>query len=55
MPFIIVRKNRINIYDINESIDTRIYMTEYEALTQLDKLQQDYDIPLTLAGEACDP
>jgi hypothetical protein len=52
MPFIIVRKNRIGIYDINERVDTRIYMTESEALTWLDKLQQDYDIPLTLAGEA---
>jgi hypothetical protein len=52
MPFIIVRKNRINIYDINESIDTRIYMTESEALTRLDKLQRDYDVPLTLAKGA---
>ena len=52
MPFIIVRKNRIGIYDINESVDTRIYMTEAEALARLDKLQQDYNVPLTLAGEA---
>ena len=52
MPFIIVRMNHIGIYDINESVDTRIYMTEPEALTRLDKLQQDYDVPLTLAGEA---
>ena len=52
MPFVIIRRNSIGIYDINKSVDTRIYMTESEALTRLDKLQQDYDVPLTLAGEA---
>jgi hypothetical protein len=45
----IVRKNEIGYYTPNDSVDTRLYMTDIEAFTRLHELQAETKEQLTIA------
>jgi len=45
----IVKKNQTGYYGPRDSVDTRLYRSEVEALTRLHELQAETDDELTLA------